>query len=362
MLKKMILNIIILTVTLSCSKEVDDLSSATWDMDKSDTVVAVESLNLTKGVLYPTVTSSGLISGIKEAYIISETRGIIESVDFEIGEEVDTTEVLVNVDNSIAKLSLEQAKEQFENADLDLVSTEKFYKKGSASLSDLTRARSSANGAKVLYETALKTVEDASIKSPIFGAVAWKDSGVTQGNFLNQGQKIAKIVDLSKIRVEVSLGERQIGLIKLNSKASIKLVSIKNSQPLIGNVVAIAAGSDASTGSYKVIVEADNSQKDVIRAGMSCSVTIDTNDTNALYIVPTDSIVVREGKEYIFVDNNGVAEPMEIIKGEVVGSRTSIDPKTQLSENETIIISGLNSIKPGIKVNSTIIGSSGEWL
>lgn len=360
MFKRVILLPCIILHLLSCSEETDTTASTTWKVDDSERVFAVESLLLTKGNLYPKVKASGLISGIREAYIISETKGIIKSVNFEIGDFIDRDTTLLEVDSSIAQLSLNQAKEQYDSAKLDLISTEKFYKKGTASLSDLTRARSSANGAQVIYETALKAVKDSSIKPPIAGDVAWKESGITQGNYINPGQKVAKVVDLSSIRVEISLGERQIGLIKEGSPVEITVKSIKGDNRLYGEVIAIAAGSDQSTGSFKVVVLAENTIKEDLKAGLSCSVEIDTAVSTLEYMVPTSSIVERSNKTYIFIERNGIAEPIEVLIREVAGNNTTID--IDIEDNSQVIISGLSSIKPGVKVKTTNIGKTGEWL
>lgn len=360
MFKRIMLVLTLVISIISCSREADEVTTATWEVDRSETVVSVETLNLTKGVLYPTVSSSGLISGIKEVYIVSETRGIIEEVNFEIGDKVENTTVLLRVDDSIAQISLTQAKEVYETARLELKSIEQFYKKGTASLSELTRVRSSTNGAKLQYESALKAVNDSAMTPPISGAVTWRDSSVTQGNFLNIGQRIAKVVDLSSIKVEISLGERQIGLVQLNSPAKIRLTSITTEKILSGRVVAIAAGSDQNTGSFKVIVEAPNPLNGSIKAGMSCSVEIDTDVIEEHYIVPTDSIVERDGRDYLFVDREGIAEPVEVSIIEIMGNRTSIE--IDLKQESSVIISGLSSIKPGAKVETTLVGNSGEWL
>lgn len=356
-----ILTLIILVVALtSCQKEVDETTSATWTVDDSELIVPVETLNITKGDLYPAVEASGIISGIMEAYIVSETRGIIEDVNFEIGDKVTTSDVLLNVDDTISKLSMDQAKQQYDSALLDLKSMESLYKQGSASLIQLTRSRSSANGAKAFYETSLKTFNDYTIVSPIEGSVAWKDDSITKGNYLNQGTKIARIVDLSSIRIELSLGERQIGLVQLGDQAIITISFLYDTEPIIGSVVAIAAGSDVTTGSFSVIVEAKNNFYEILRSGMSSSVLIKTSSKNPKIIVPTDSIVKREGKDYIFVDKDGIAEPIPVTKGEVIGNRTVITEGE--IENELLIISGLSSIKPGVKVNSRTVGESGDWL
>ena len=356
-----ILALLISTISISCRGKTDDASSASWSAeDAGETILAVEVLEVTRGKLYPSVKASAVVSGIQEAYVISETSGVIEEVQFQIGDEVQKNDLLLRVDDKIAQLSMEQAKQQYETARIDLESIEAFYTKGNASNAELARARSSANGARALYETAKKVYEDSSLNSPITGAVSWKDPQTAIGSYLNRGQRVAKIVDMSSLRIELSLGERQIGLIESGAKVDIFISSLWGDKPVPGKVAAISAGSDAATGSFPVIVEAKNIIGETLRAGMSSTVIIETSTQDQEIIVPSSSIVVRSGKEYVFLDVDGSAKAVEIDKGKMFGNRTII--KSGLSEGDQIIISGLSAIRPESKVKSRIIGKTGELL
>ena len=366
MVKKLINNPFIKILALillvsSCSKRPDETTSASWSAEYAgDTVIAVEVLEVSLGHLYPEVQAAGIISGIKEAYVISETKGLIKELKFEIGDLVTINQSLLKVDDKIARLSMEQAKQQYETARIDLEGVEAFYDKGNASISELARARSASNGALALYETARKIYEDSTLRSPIDGAVAWKDTSAALGNYLSQGMRVAKIVDLSSIKVEISLGERQIGLVRTGAPVNIYIDSVCGDKPIPGKVTAIAAGSDMTTGSFAVIVEALNICGDSLRAGMSSTVIIETSTIKDEIIVPSSSIVEREGKEYVFLNRDGIAEAVEINIGEMMGNRTSIISGPE--EKDQLIISGVSSMRPGMKVNSRVVGKSGEWL
>ena len=364
MTKKPLISLIAISVVLmivisSCSGKPDEVSSSSWSAeDAGETILAVEVLEVTKGKLVPTVKAAALISGIQEAYVISETSGMIEEVQFQIGDKVVKNDLLLKVDDKIARFSMEQAKQQYETVRIDLDSIEAFYSKGNASNTELARARSTANGARAQYETAKKVYEDSSLNSPITGAVAWKGPETAMGNYLNRGMRVAKIVDMSSFRIELSLGERQKGLIESGAEANVFIQTVWGDKPIPGRVIAIAAGSDASTGSFPVIVEAENIVGEALRAGMSSTVLIETRNQSEEIIVPSSSIVVRSGKEYVFLDIDGSAKAVEINKGEMFGNRTIIN--SGLSEGDQIIISGLSALRPESKVQSRLIGKTGD--
>jgi len=304
-LLSLILSLVFLS---SCGGGNDDVSSASWAPEpEAEKAGAVEVLEISSGRLYPSVEAAGVISGIREAYVVSETRGIIEEVTFEIGDPIAEGDLLLRVDDTIQELSMEQARQQFETARLDLEATEKFYVQGNASAAELTRARSAANGARAAYESALKVYEDTSVRAPISGAVAWKGRTATLGNYLTQGMRIARIVDMSSIRIELSVGERQVGLIDIGAGAEIFVSAPCGNMTIRGEVSAIAAGSDVSTGSFAVIVEAPNTCGDSLRAGMNAQVKTESRTGDKRIIIPAAFIVTREGKEYVFVNKEGTA-------------------------------------------------------
>lgn len=344
-----------------CDRSVDTTSSATWtETEEQETALAVEVLEVQTGKLYPRVEASGVISGIREAFVVSETRGVIREVAFEIGDRVEEGSLLLRVDDNIPRLSMEQARQQYETARLDLEAVEAFHAKGNASTAELIRARGAANGALAAYESAVKVFEDTSIRSPLAGAVAWKDPVVAQGNYISQGGRVARVVDMSALNVELSVGERQVGLIDLNAPARIFVSAPCGDLALPGRVTAIAAGSDAATGSFTVLVGAENTCGDSLRSGMSARVVITVEKGEDLTIVPTASLVVREGKEYVFLEREGTAEAVEIEKAGSVGNRTAL--RSGISAGDRVIVSGISGLRPGMKVQPRLIEKSEDLL
>ena len=350
----------LLLLISSCGGDTDDVSAASWQPEPAEeAALAVEVMEVSRGSLYPAVEAAGVISGIREAYVVSETSGIIEEVGFEIGGVVEEGDLLLRVDDTIQELSMEQARQQYEIAGLDLKAVETFYSKGNASTAELTRARSAESGAKAAYESARKVYEDTALRAPISGSVAWKDRSATLGNYLTRGMRIARIVDMSSLRVDLSVGERQVNLINVGAAADILISAPCGDLSIPGTVTAIAAGSDMATGSFAVILEAPNSCGDSLKAGMSARVSIETKADDEVIIIPTNAIVAREGAEYVFVHRDGTAEAAEIARGDDIGNRTEV--VSGLAEGDEIVVTGLSSLRPGMKITPRLAGKSGDW-
>ena len=204
-----------------------------------------------------------------------------------------------------------------ENAKITLGVAERLIQGGGVSQAELYQARSAYQGAQAVFETAVKAYDDTKLKSPVSGVLAWSGDDLEAGNYISSGQNVFRVVDLSGLKIELSVGERQISLITPGLEADIHIPAAPGSKTLKGKVKAAAAAGDLSTGSYKVIVEADVPEGSGIRAGMSASVSIHTEDPRRGILLPLSAVVFREGKDYVFMDEEGKAVPLEIEAGEI---------------------------------------------
>jgi membrane fusion protein (multidrug efflux system) len=321
--------------------------------------LAVEALTVTRGELFRNIETAGIVSGINEAYVVSETQGIIQGVSFELGDRIAAGQVLVKVDDTIPRLNMEQAKEQYEIAKLDLEATEQLFNEGSASKAELARARSSVNGAQARYQSALKTYQDCTIRAPISGYVAQKESGITLGNYLSPSQRIARLVDISSLKAEVAVGEGQVGLVAEGAPAAVLIPAASRQKLFDATVSAVSAGSDPATGSYAVVVTWNNPAGSTIKSGMSATVTIETRAQEPVVLIPSAAVVEQGGQSYVFTAEADRAAQKPVQVGRRIGNVAEI--LDGLEEGETLIISGLTALRRGTPVQPSLIGESGSW-
>ncbi len=378
--KRIVTSALVLLVLLSaCSpsggRTGDDGEEAEGERVAADAVpreaIPVEAVELTAGRLIEQIESSGTVSGIEEANVVSETQGVVEEVDFELGDLVEPGEMLVQVDDEIARLNMEQAEQQLQTARIDLQSKENLLERGGASRAEVLRARSNLRGAEARYRQTKKAFEDCAISSPISGYVADKGQDVSIGNYLSPGTPVARIVDLSSLRLEVAMGESIIGLIEEGAKARVRVPAACESEEFAGRVVAVAAGSDPATGSYPVVIEWKNECGTRIKSGMSARVLIDPRETEPSLILPSSSIASRGGDSVVFVtrradgaptaedgDAEFVAEMHTVELGRRLGNKTVL--LSGVEAGERIILTGISGLSDGDPVKVTVVGKSGS--
>ncbi len=336
----------------------DAVSGATaWAAPPAAETVSVEALTATEDVLVDSVSASGVVSGINEAVVVSETQGIIRSLDFTLGDSVQKGQALLKVDDSIASLNLQRAKDQLETAEIELRGTERLAESGGASTAQLTRARSSMSAARAQYETALKAWNDTTLRAPISGVVSSREDAATVGNIISAFARVARIVDNSAFRVQVSLGEREIGLVQVGAEAAVYVPSALGEEEISARVTAVGEGADPSTGSFPVVVSFDNKWGSRVKSGMSAAVEIAIAEGKQTVVVPLSSVLRRNDRHAVFVDEGGKARVREVVLGRTSGVRAEV--LSGLEPGETLIISALTRLRDGVSVSSTNRGDSG---
>jgi membrane fusion protein (multidrug efflux system) len=314
--------------------------------------MAVEGISVTSGKLIGEVRVSGVVEGASEAYVVAETGGIIAKVNVKLGDYVSSGQALAVLADKGEGFVLEQVAAQLENAEREYSASERLFEKGAASEADFTRAKSALKGAEAAYKRALDANKTRVLSSPISGYIADLDPAVAMGNLLNPGTRVARVVDLSALKMRASLGERQIGLVSVGSSAEIRFNSFGELEPISAFVTAIAAGSDPTTGAYRLVIEGPN-RSDVTKSGMTATAVIGTNEKPEL-IIPASAVVTRGGVSGAFVYRDGAAYFTPVETGTRYGD--SIAVESGVVEGDVLLVSGTTTLVNGDVVVVTLLG------
>ena len=346
----------LLLAVVSCSRNADEYSGATPNPDLiSEEKIAVEGMTVSSSRLVTEIRGAGVVEGVREAWVVSETEGLVRDISFNLGDRVEQGHVLLSVDAELARRNRDLAEQQNRTARLEYEAAVKAKDNGSMSMLQYSQVTDRLLSAEASLAAAADAYENTMLKSPFRGVVAIRDGSIGIGTLLTRGVRVARIVDDSSFRTEIGVGEGQVLLVQEGARA---LIMGKDGISRTGRVRAISAGSDSGTGTYAVIVEWNPASDDRLRSGMSVNVSVEIEGDDKRVIVPASAIRLRGGREYVFVAVNEIAEAREIITGSRLGERVEV--LEGLRDGETIITSGLSSVTPGSSVNVSIIGMSGD--
>ncbi len=339
-------------IYVSGNKTYDENSAASLYVP-DETGVAVEAYRAGYGIVIPSIEASGLITGRNEAVLISETRGVIEKVSAQIGSYLKKGDAVLSVNSSVAELSMAQAEQQLKSLQIDYNAVKRAYDGGSASEAELIRSRGQLSGAGAAYEDAVRRFENTIIKAPFDGFLADIDNGIGTGNYISEGVRIGKVVDISAVKINLFLGDDEVQRIQKGTRAVVETAS----RVLEGRVEAIALTSDRNTGSFRVVVTAPNMYGEEIRSGFAADVSIDLSSKSEAIVIPASAVIEIGTDNWVYAIENNIAKLKKVVTGTISGNRIEII--SGLAAGEPVIITGFKSLSDGAAVIPQFVDSAG---
>ncbi len=310
---------------LSCTKNqeeslvLDEIAAAT-----DYTQVVSSAVSVQQAALRDRVLGSGTIQGREEVSVKARASGVIKSIDFNLGAQLEKDQVLLTLDDTIAILNVSQLENQYKNSLKELEANKQLYDRGAISLVQMTQTQSSVDGLAAQLEQVKNNLKNTQIKTPIAGSVAEKTNLVV-GDLIQAGQQIVRVVDLEHLRITLPIGQNQLFLIKEGAPAIITIRTPTETIEAEGIVSAISASSDSRTGSWSVLIDFINPRPSLIKAGISAQVVIFNEDAPIYTLVPNSAMVYREGMTSVYMVEGSSARKVRVKVVDQYGDQSAIE-------------------------------------
>lgn len=137
---------------------------------------------------------------------------------------------------------------------------------------------------------------------------------VEQGDYVKSGDEVAMIADLNPLIIRAYASENQIDKLSVNQHADIKLL---NKPKKTGKVRYIASVADEATNTFKIEVEIDNHEYELL-AGLSSEVDIVLDEVEAIKLSPALLALDEIGNIGVKTvsDNTVIFTPISVVKSE----------------------------------------------
>jgi membrane fusion protein, multidrug efflux system len=286
------------------------------------------------------------------------TNSRIDKVLVHEGQRVTPGTVVINYDNELAKLQLDLARTEDEEASaaIDYDQARFDNKEQLIENEEMTSLLADILEKKLAFEKArmkrakaaipfLETVvKQNEMLSPFAGEVT--KSNVVDGMPVVEGQILMEIMQRDPMRVRVPLPEE---LIPSTYKGQSILVSFptldRKSETL--DIVDVGAEVDALTGTFDVWTQLDNPSGD-LKAGMEVEVTLLSDKKIRKLLVPQSAVALRDKKTVIFRVEGDRAHVTRVVLGRPIGE--DVEVRKGLDAGQLIITSPPKGLKNKARV------------
>ena len=199
--------------------------------------------------------------------------------------------------------------------------------------------------AKAQYRLMEKQVSDCRLTAPVSGVIG---SDVKQaGESVVPAQPVARILNIDRVKVRVSVPEQELAGIHHGSHATISVTALGN-QVFHSNQIIKGVEGDLMTHTYTIYALVSNPGHQLL-PGMVTNVSFPTSNADNKITLPVRSIGQSpDGQHFVWTVVNGKAHQQHVSVGEVRGNRLVITDG--LKEGDVVITEGYQKVGEGSPV------------
>jgi RND family efflux transporter MFP subunit len=324
---------IVVFAVLKLKSSHDKISATNLSLENM-TVVTVDVATVKKVVFNQAINLVGVLKADKEIDIASEIQGKIVAVNFKEGDFKNQGAVIVAVDDKLKQLALQSAKVSYEKLKKDFARYENLFKGGTVTEQQLDDQRTALENARIQFEQAEKQLSYTKITMPYSGIMTKKS--VELGAYVNVGNPVASIVDISKLKVEINVSETVIYQLRVGD--NVKITTDAHPGVIYEGKINFVSPKGDAYHNYPVQVEIANNSKYPLKSGTFVNVNVQEKIEGESLSIPRDALVGSIKEASVYVSQNGVAKIRKIVVGRE--SNTNLEIISGLNEGEKIVVSG----------------------
>lgn len=192
---------------------------------------------------------------------------------------------------------------------------------------------------------------ESPVKAPAAGRIISLVTNI--GTTVSQAMPVAKISNTEEMEIKINVPERFISRVKEGQRVELTFDAYPGDVfgARVSEVSPVLDNSSRTMLTKVRIVQRDNK----IKIGMYARVKLITESRDNTIVVPSTTIVTRDGNPYVFVVNDDVAENKGTVRQQPVKLGITIDDKTEivdgLKTGQTVVSKGQTLLSDGAKVN-----------
>lgn len=336
---------------VTLKKEILDLKREIQSLDTNarDNAIAVMAIEIKKGVFKNPFEVQGIVKSDRNVLVSPEVPAKIIRLHIKEGQKVSKGQVIATLDGSIADAQINELEGSMELVKLNFEKQERLWNKNIGSEMQYLQAKNQYEQLQNAIQTAQTQLGKYSLRSPISGTV--DEVMANEGEFVGSmtGGPVARIVNLSDIKIVASASETYLGKLKVGQEVSLSFPSIQLNTT--EKVSAISNVINPNNRTFSFYVKPTKYIK-MMKPNLLAMITAHDYEANDAISVPTKLIRVANNQHFIYtIKTNGnkrIVQKSIIQIDKQFPNKTII--KSGLTPGDMVITEGVNSVIVGDEV------------
>jgi RND family efflux transporter MFP subunit len=312
------------------------------------------------------VTLVGTVQPTRRSLIASEVAGLVEKFPVKEGDFVKRGDVLAEFQTELLEIKLREAKAakreaeaRYDLARKNFIRFQELHRKGVASdqqLQDMESEQKAWSAKISQLQAQIERQEydlaKSKIVAPFNGYVTREYTEV--GQWIGEGGPVVELIDIDTVEITVDVPERYVSQIRLDDKVTVNFDALPQLE-VEGKVTSIVPQADPKARTFPVKVEVVNKDH-IIKSGMVTRASFLIGEPALVKLVPKDAIVEQNNLKFVYVVNDGTAQPVPVNVG--IAYKNLIEVIGPVQVGQYVVIRGNERLRPGQPVN--IINQDGK--
>lgn len=290
------------------------------------------------------VDVTGTFVAKSDVSVVAETSGKLISVTAQKGSYVREGQILASIDRDLAQSDVDLAQAQVNKMKLDVARFTKLSNTDAITKRQLEEAQFGLESAEAQLKNAKKRVEFTYVRATTSGVI--QEDYCQRGTFVSPGFKLFDIVDVSTLKLNVKLNEREVLAVQQGQNVNVN-ASVYGTDVFEGKITSIAVKGDQSM-KYDVEIEIKNTKDKPIKAGMFGTANFNFSDQKAALMIDRQAIIGSLKDPHVYVIESGKAHKIPVKIGEVYNDKVVV---LDLKDQQEVVLNGQINLKEGTKVS-----------
>ena len=289
------------------------------------------------------IRTTGTLRAFDEVDLHAEASGRITKINFNEGSHVNKGDLLVKINDDDLRAQLGKTELQIKLNQSQLNRQSELLKINATSHQEFDVAENQLNSLKADKQVIEAEIKKTEIHAPFSGVIGLRY--VSEGSYVTPSTQIASIQNINPVKIDFSVPEKYAYLISKNDAVNF-FIDATHSQ-ITGKVYAIEPKIDLSTRTLQVRALCDNKNEKIL-PGSFAKIELRLKETPNALMIPTQALIPVLKGQTVYVAKNGTAQSIPVKTG--VRTETEIQITDGLNIGDTIITTGMNSLKPNAPV------------
>jgi len=286
----------------------------------------------------------GSLRSDESLMIRPEIAGRIARLHFREGQAVSGGDLLVSLDDAIARAELAQAEANLSLAQKNHERAQRLFERGASNAQARDEAQTQQQAASASLALARARLDKTRLHAPHDGVLGLRH--VSPGDYLEAGQDIVNLEVLDPLKVEFRVPQKSAGRIRPGQRIELS-VDAWPQERFVGEVYAINPRIDEAGRSQALRARVANADGR-LQPGQFVRVAVILAERPDALVVPEEALVPRADKVQLALVEEGRAVFREVRSGRRKDGWVEISQG--LAGDEQVISAGWQKVSPGAEV------------